>query len=121
MGKSETRVQADARVAASAAGGILWRNNVGAAVDIHTGRPVRYGLANDSKKVNKQTKSSDLVGITPTLITPAMVGKIVGIFTAVECKAEGWEYSGTPEEAAQLNYINIVKAHGGLGGFESGQ
>lgn len=92
------------------------RNNSGAFTDA-TGRHVRYGLDNTSKKRNEQTKSSDLIGITTIVITPNMVGKIVGIFTAVECKKAEWNGVKDQREVAQQNFINWVVSHGGIAGF----
>jgi hypothetical protein len=116
--KSETGVQKRERLRAAHAGGILWRNNVGVLTN-DRGTPVRYGLANDSKAMNKKIKSSDLIGITPIVVTPAMVGTRVGIFTAKETKAPGWHYTGTEREQAQCKYLDIVIAAGGIGGFVS--
>lgn len=98
---------------------LLWRNNVGVLVDVN-GRPVRYGLCNESKKMNEKTKSSDLIGITPTVITQNMVGYMLGVFTAVETKKEGWKYSDKDSRSvAQLNFINMVLQNGGFAGFAS--
>lgn len=95
----------------------LWRNNVGSLPD-RTGRPVRYGLCNDDARLNKRVKSSDFIGITPKYITPEMVGRIVGIFTAVETKHSDWVFSLTDERAvAQLAFHDIVRNAGGLAGF----
>jgi hypothetical protein len=87
---------------------VLWRNNVGCLKDV-SGQPVRYGLANDSSKLNKKVKSSDLIGFTPA------AGRAV--FTAIECKREAWVWTGNPHEIAQQQFHNIVKASGGLAGF----
>lgn len=94
----------------------LMRNNVGVLTDIN-GRPVRYGLCNESKQQNQKLKSSDLIGITPTVVTQDMVGKVVGIFTAVETKRTDWRFTGTDREIAQQNFINLVLQHGGKAGF----
>lgn len=95
----------------------LWRNNVGVLVD-QTGRPVRYGLANESAAQNKLVKSSDYVGITPVVVTPDMVGKVVGVFTAVETKAADWTFSPTDERSvAQAAFHDIVRRAGGKAGF----
>ena len=126
MGKSEARVQQDAQVAASRAGARLWRNNSGSTPPCeHCGRkpirPVRYGLCNVSKKVNTEIKSSDLVGITPVLITPDMVGQTLGVFTAVECKPEGWVFGKDPKrEIPQQRFINLVNSLGGRAKFYTG-
>lgn len=117
---SEAAVQAQVRLAASDRGGRLWRNNLGVATDLRTGRVIRYGLANESARVNQRMKSSDLIGITPIMITQDMVGQIVGVFTAIECKREGWTYQGTPTEVAQKRFIDLVGGLGGLARFSTG-
>lgn len=94
----------------------LLRNNSGAMVD-GTGRVVRFGLGNESKKLNATFKSSDLIGIKTITITPEMVGKKVGVFTACEVKEEGWKFRGKPRESAQKNFIDWVRARGGFAMF----
>ena len=47
-----------------------------------------------------------------------MVGKTIGIFTAIEFKREGWIFNTSDEhEQAQLTFIEWVIARGGLAGF----
>lgn len=116
--KSEARVQSEIRLHAHKYGLVLWRNNVGACMDEH-GNFIRYGLANDSKKVNEKTKSSDLIGIKRITITPEMVGRVFGQFTAFETKKASWAYRGDVREKAQLNFLNIVNGMGGYGKFIS--
>lgn len=109
--------------------GQMWRNNVGACEDA-TGRMVRYGLGNDSAQLNRVVKSSDLIGITPTLITPEMVGYSLGVFTAYEIKAPGWRMptpmpgrelkdqpDATQRALAQQRFHDIVRAACGFAGF----
>jgi len=115
----ETAVMMRAELGASKSGGRLWRNNVGATYS-KDGRFLRYGLANDSKQMNKNLKSSDLIGITPVEITCAHVGRVIGQFTAVECKHPGWKYHDTDREKAQLNFIKLVLSRGGKAYFENG-
>lgn len=116
MNESESRIQSLIRLEIAKRGGRIWRNNNGAAFT-PDGRPVRYGLGNDSANLNKVLKSSDLIGWMPTIITPADIGKTFARFLSIECKKAGWVYAGTDREHAQLNWINLVKLGGGLGGF----
>lgn len=65
--------------------------------------------------MNRLVKSSDLIGIMPRIVEPVDVGRTVGIFTAVECKAPGWRYSHTEREQAQLAFLLLVNQLGGDG------
>jgi len=116
--KSEAAIQREIRLESARRGWRLWRNNNGACRD-ENGRLIRYGLANDSAKMNNVIKSSDLIGITPVTITPDMVGQTVGVFTSIEVKREGWCYTGKGREAAQKKWIDLVVSLGGHGGFVS--
>ena len=115
-GTPEAVVQQAIRLAASSKGIRLWRNNNGACKD-DTGRHIRYGLANDSKKINAHLKSSDLIGITPVVVAPADIGRTLGIFTSIEVKRGGWEYHGGARERAQLAWLELVAAFGGIAKF----
>lgn len=115
---SEGAVQADIRLKASQEGRRLWRNNRGA-VTTDDGRHIRFGLANDSAKMDKAVKSSDLIGITPVYISPEHVGRILGVFTSVEVKAPGWVYKNTPREQAQLAWLQAIVSLGGFATFAS--
>lgn len=111
----ESAVTSHIRLKAAQSGDHLWRNNSGAFYDDY-GRFVRYGLGSFTPE--QHCASSDFIGIHPTLITPDMVGKVVGQFLAVEMKPTGWHYNGNDEHLrAQQNFINIVKQAGGLAGF----
>jgi hypothetical protein len=86
------------------------------------GRPVRFGLANDSKQVNQRVKSADLIGIRPVVITQDMVGAVIGQFVSIECKHEGWKPSMSDEhEAAQARWAELVLLAGGYATFSTGQ
>jgi len=124
MPRSETTVQNLTRLAhLEATGGVgqVWRNNSGAGriIDDHgVERMIRWGLANDSQQLNKQIKSSDLIGITPVRIEPHMVGYYLGVFTAYECKPEGWRLRPSDERGlAQDRFLTIVKDACGFAGF----
>lgn len=119
-GTSEAAVQAVVRIEAARKGLKLWRNNVGVLNDI-TGRPVRYGLANDTPALNKVIKSGDLIGIRPVRVTPAHVGHTIGQFVSRECKSVGWKYSGDAHETAQLKWTQLIIANGGDAGFTTGE
>lgn len=115
-GMSEAAVQAQVRLEASRMGVRLWRNNNGATFD-ESGRMIRYGLANDSPALSKRVKSSDLIGITPYRVTPADVGRVLGVFTSYEVKRVGWKYTATAREVAQAAWIALVVSLGGLAKF----
>ena len=116
---SEARQQSLVRLEAAQKDVLLWRNNSGAFED-KGGQWVRYGLCNDSEKMNKQIKSADLVGLRKKLVTPNMVGSVVGIFTARECKHATWRFKGNAHELAQLRWIDLVNSYGGDAAFATG-
>lgn len=116
---AEAHAQSLVRIEAAQLGIHLWRNNNGALKD-ERGVPVRFGLANDSAAINRVFKSSDLIGIRPLMVTPAMVGKVVGQFVAREMKHPGWTYADTPRERAQAAFLHAVQAKGGDAAFATG-
>jgi hypothetical protein len=118
--KGEAFVQSLVRIEAGRKGLRLWRNNVGALLD-DRGVPVRYGLANDSKRLNEVVKSGDLIGWRPLLISPLHVGHTLAQFVSRECKAQGWTYTGTEHEQAQLKWAQLVAADGGDAAFCTGE
>lgn len=109
---SEAAVQNNVRLEASHKGMRLWRNNVGG-----DDRGLRWGLCNETAAVNKVLASSDLIGIEPVLVTPALVGQTIGRFLAVEVKESGWNYTGTGREVPQFNFIKLVRSLGGRAMF----
>jgi len=110
--QSEQDVSNLAKIREAQRGGRLWRNNVGACLDSN-GNFIRYGLANESKAMNERFKSSDLIGLRPTVVDASMVGTMIGVFVARECKAPGWRYTGTAHERAQSAFLDFVAANGG--------
>lgn len=117
---TEAYAQSLVRLEAASLKWQLWRNNVGQLLD-DNGRPVRYGLANDSSALNAQLKSSDLFGWRSLVVTPDMVGTIIAQPVSPEVKRAGWRYTGTPREVAQLAWIDLVRRAGGIGGFATGE
>lgn len=117
---SEAAVQAQVRLEAARKGVKLWRNNVGVLPDAR-GVPVRYGLANDSKRLNDACKSADLIGWRPLLITAAHMGTLIAQFVSRECKLPGWKFKGDAHELAQLKWAQAVTADGGDAKFCSGE
>lgn len=116
--KTEADLQNLVRVTFNATGGLLWRNNVGAAQDSY-GNFFRYGLANDTKGMSKIIKSGDLIGIRPIKITPHHVGKTIGQFVSYEIKEPGWKPSGNQREKAQTAWASLVDSMGGDARFIS--
>jgi hypothetical protein len=93
---TEADIQQAVRLRCAALGWHMWRNNVGVLVDT-SGRPLRYGLANDSKAVNSVLKSGDLIGWDNT-----------GRFVSIECKAPNGR-----AHPAQIAWRDLVLAGGG--------
>jgi hypothetical protein len=102
---SEAATQAAVRLEAQRRGVYLWRNNSGVLRD-DRGVPVRFGLGNDSSRINAVLKSSDLIGIAPD-----------GRFVAIECKAPGWRGARNDRERAQAAFLALVSSQGGYAGF----
>lgn len=124
--KSEAWVQSKVRLEAAYATPktYLWRNNNGAGAIVNPSklcpncrelakRMVRWGLANDSHKLNDVIKSADLIGGRSELITPQMVGTYVMRFISRECKHPKWGYTGTSAEQAQLAWATLINSLGG--------
>lgn len=118
--ESESYVQSLVRLAAPAAGMVLWRNNCGALPNPDTDRPIRFGLANDSKQLNETIKSGDLIGWQSELITPDMIGSVFARFVSIECKEVGWSGVSDDREKAQARWAAMVNAAGGRAGFSVG-
>lgn len=72
---TESKLQSLVRMECARRGWHVWRNNVGVLVDAR-GRPIRYGLANDSTALNAALKSADLIGWDSN-----------GRFVSIECKS----------------------------------
>ena len=118
---NEAEVQNQLRLTASKAGWRLFRNNVGAG-KLENGNYIRWGLANDSSKVNENIKSGDLIGIRPVLITEDMVGSVIGQFVSLEVKAPGWKYNpNNARDVAQSRWAEIILLLGGYAKITTGE
>jgi len=125
-GKSEAWAQQQARFGVGRAGAYSWRNNVGATKSKcencgHRSQPVRYGLANDSARMNEQIKSSDLILAIPRVITPDMVGRTIAQFGSIETKRPGWRYTGKGQEPGQAAWLQLINSIGGYAAFSTGE
>ena len=120
MAQSEAVAQLQIRLTLARVGAQAWLNNTGACTD-ESGSVISYGLSNESAQLNAVVKSSDLIGVVPVTITPEMVGRTIGVFTAIECKRPGWHLTpGDKRGQAQQKFIDIVVSAGGMGGFATG-
>lgn len=117
---NESTAQSEIRLDARHHGVILWRNNVGALKN-EAGRPVRYGLANDTPALNKKIKSGDLIGAKPIKIEQRHVGTVIGQFVSREAKPSDWTYTGTEHEEAQKRWMEIIINLGGDAAFATGK
>lgn len=109
MAKSrlENEIQHEVRLALGTQPGCaFYRNNVGQAEFVSAQGKishVKYGLCEGS---------SDLIGITSVVITPEMVGKVIGRFTALELKKPG---ASTEKKRAEMQrmFRDLVNRLGG--------
>lgn len=116
-GQSESAISSLVRLEAADKGVWLTRNNVGVLTN-NRGVPVRYGLSNESSRLNKIFKSSDLIGIRSIVVTPDMVGTTIGQFVARETKKSNWSYRPNDKHSkAQLDFLLFVAMMGGDAAF----
>lgn len=112
---NESAVTSHIRLDAAQRGITLLRNNSGGFYD-ERGRFVRYGLGSFTEE--QKLKSSDYIGITPVFIGPDMLGKVLGVFTAVEIKPSDWKFNSNDKRSLyQSNFIDMVLKAGGYAGF----
>ncbi len=100
---SESKVQRDIRKKTSELGVPMLRYQCGTFLTMD-GRPITIG----------EPGVSDLIGITPHVITQEDVGRTVGIFTAMEVKRPGGSTAKKRRES-QGNFLRMVNRLGGLG------
>lgn len=132
---SESSAQQAIRLEAGRRRWFAWRNNVGATPSKtrhvcpkchflfeETQTPVRYGLANDSSRLNACIKSSDLILAIPRVITPSDVGTTIAQFGSIEVKRPGWSFNPKDKrEAGQWKWLSLIKRIGGRAGFSTGE
>lgn len=115
--QAETILRNDVHRELSKRGVTLFRNNVGQTVDRQCcphcgggfkGTPmqagdivIRYGVCNPG--------GGDLIGWTPRIIQPDMIGRQVAIFTSIETKVAGRKMTD-PQE----NFWRTVRSSGGI-------
>jgi hypothetical protein len=103
----ESEIQYESRLALGTQPGcVFYRNNVGQAEFVSPKGQVsrvKYGLCEGS---------SDLIGLVSIVITPEMVGKTIGRFTAFEYKQPG---ASTEKRRAELQRLfrDLVNRMGG--------
>lgn len=106
---TETDTQNKIVMSVQKLGTTMFRNNVGYAekTDKNTGKKywVRFGLCEGS---------SDLIGITPVKITQGMIGKTVGVFTAIEVKKDVTKKYDKHRMETQQRFIDFVNNKGGF-------
>ena len=104
--KSEATIQSDIRLRLSEIqAGVYLRYNVGTFLTMD-GRPVKIG----------EPGVSDLIGITPRVITQDDVGKTIGVFTAIETK-QVKDSTSKARKISQGNFIRRIKELGGIAGI----
>ena len=100
----ENVIQSDVRLRLSELhAGIFLRYNVGTFLTLD-GRPIKIG----------ETHVSDLIGITPHVITQEDVGRTIGVFTALETK-QVKDSTEKKRKEGQKNFLRRVNGLGGLG------
>lgn len=114
--KSEAAVASECRLELNMRGIITMRNNVGV-LDDKKGRPVRFGLCNETAGMNKVIKSSDDICIIPYVVKPQDVGRKLGVFLGVEHKERSWNFTGEGRETPQANFQRMLANVGAVGVF----
>lgn len=114
--KSEAAVASECRLELNMRGVITMRNNVGVLND-KNGRPVRFGLCNETPGMNKIIKSSDDICIIPYVVKPQDVGRKLGVFLGVEHKERCWSFTGEGRETPQATFHRMLANVGAVGVF----
>lgn len=111
----ETKIQRNQMLALSEDGRLVFRNETARAwvgqvihkagdqVTLKGAQMLPFGLC---------VGSADIIGITPVIITPEMVGTTVGVFSAWETKTK----TGKPSDE-QKKFLRAVRKFGGFSGI----
>lgn len=102
MSKSESLIMKEIQIEASVDGVMLFRNNVGG-YKTDAGHYVHFGVGGKG--------GSDLIGVTSVTVTPDMVGRKMGVMTAIEVKSA----SGRATEQ-QEKFISAMRKTGAIAG-----
>ena len=119
---SEKNIQSIVMVAASQAGAVIFRNNVGVAIAVTpppkgSWKALVQAVIGYVKRLRGSASlikfglcegSSDLIGWKSVVVTQADVGRTLAVFVALEVKDKG-----KPSDE-QLNFINAVRSAGGI-------
>jgi hypothetical protein len=100
---AESSIKAAIRLALGSIKGVAIFNNPQGVGKNPAGQVVKFGVCNPG--------GSDLIGWTPRVVTPDMVGQQVAIFTAIEVKNETRKPT-----LEQERFIRNVLAAGGIAG-----
>ena len=96
----ETAIQNEILLALSEAGALAWR--------VHVGK--FRALNNPAQVISVGTPGqADVMAVVPVVITPDMVGQVIGVALAVEVKTE----TGTQQKAQKL-WEHALKRRGGV-------
>lgn len=102
----EAKIQSDVRLRLSEMrAGVFLRYNVGTFLTMD-GRMVKIG----------EPGVSDLIGITPHVVTQADVGRTVGVFTALETK-QAKDSTAKARKESQGGFMRLVNSLGGVAGI----
>lgn len=97
---NEKKIQTKIQTELSKLGCRMFRNQVGV-YKLPDGRVISSGLCKGA---------SDLIGITPYVVKADDIGRVVGVFTAIEVKTKNGKV-----RAMQEKFVNFVRSIGGIG------
>jgi len=114
--KSEKRIEQEITLEAALHDCTLFKNNVGTAyrgtLMMLNGKQVLTNLQFIKYGLGGVKGSSDQIGVTKLKITQDMVGKDIGVFTAIEVKKDKYGAYGATHE--QKLFLQMVKDNGGI-------